>query len=110
MSNWERLTEKLMDSAERAFSEATTYTPLTADAFSIRAIFEPSFNLLDVQGDVQVSTVKPVFWFRGKDFEAHGMTKPKKKDSILARGKTYSVEQVEPDGYAEFRAVCFEVD
>lgn len=110
MSNWERLTEKLMDSAERAFSETVTYYPAADNEFSIRAIFEPAFNLLDVNADVGVATVKPAFWFRGADFSDHGMTKPRKKDRIVARSKTYTVEQVEPDGYAEWRVICFEAE
>lgn len=109
--NWEKHASNLGDKCQRTFGEDISYTPKDAALIAgMRGIFEPAFEMIDAGGEVGVATVKPVFWFRKADLSANGIAKPVKGDTITARGLTYSVEQVEPDGYEEFRVVCYEVD
>ncbi|MDO8421563.1 MAG: hypothetical protein Q7S99_05325 [Parvibaculum sp.] len=109
--NWAKHASILGDKCQRTFAEVIAYTPKGGARIpNKRGIFEPAFEMIDAGGDVGVNTVKPVFWFRKADLTSWGIAKPVKGDVIEARGLTYEVVQVEPDGYEEFRFVCYEVD
>lgn len=98
----------LMVQIENLYGEGAggiLYTPEGAAApISMNGVFEAAASVVEVSGEVQVESVKPVIRMRLKHFDDAGI-EPEHGDMVEVDGKTYRVDETQPDGHAEITLV-----
>lgn len=101
---WQDLADGVMTSALAAFAETVSYTPSGESAFDIQGIFNDIFDIIDDQNSDIVSS-KPTLGVRSSDFEM----RPKIDDTVVVRGITYSITEVQRDGEAGYNLFLHKV-
>lgn len=78
----------------REFGQAVTYTPAGSSPAAVTAIFDASYQLVALGGDVEIDAVGPVLSVRLSDFAAP----PAQGDAATVGSASYVVRSVHPDG------------
>ena len=74
---------------------AIVYMPISAGAYTIGGIFDPSYEEIIIKNGEPVTRKVPVIGCKASDFTAM----PQQDDSVQARGKTYVIREVRDDGH-----------
>jgi hypothetical protein len=98
---WEDLADLANVAVRDAFGEEVVYTPVGGSPVALTAPFDAAHEVLEVGGEVPVSTVRPVLDVRLADLPAA----PQKKDEVRVRGVDYVVDIVQPGGHGTAKLV-----
>lgn len=79
-----------------AFGEAATYTPAGRSAFALSVVFDAPFVEIDDLAGPPVASQRIFVTVHLADFPS-GIN-PLENDQLIARGTTYVVREVRPDG------------
>ena len=94
----------LMAQCERIYGEGpggVLYTPqATGTPIPIDGIFEAAASVVEVDGEIQVESRKPVLRVRKKRLDDAGIA-PEHDDIVEVDGGRYRVVEHQPDGHAE---------
>jgi hypothetical protein len=93
--SWAALADRVNVAARDVFAEAVTYTPAGGSAVALNTPFDAAWEEVVIQDGVPVSAVAPMLSVRLADLPAA----PRQGDTFTARGASYRVKVVKPDGH-----------
>src|SRR5262245_13852016 len=100
MIDWDAL---VIGPAMDVFGEPVIYTPATGSPFTIHAIFDEAFVPVELIGESDVISVRPVLGIRLADFPVGYDPQTAQGDRYTVRGRTYVVKAGKPDSHGGAR-------
>jgi len=101
-SGFDRLLEIGDKISYRHHAEAATFSfnNLTQQA-EVRVIFEPSKEIIVLQGETEIVTRRPIAFIDHKQLEELALPFPQVKDQLTVQAKVYDIVAVPDDGHNE---------
>jgi len=98
-----------MTQCETLYGQTVLYTPQTTGVpVPVVAIFEAAAAVVEVDGEVQVESRKPVIRMRKKNLDDAGID-PEHEDTVQVEGLNYRVVETQPDGHAEIMLILMRI-
>ena len=101
---WPDLAERVQLAGQSFLGESAVYAPAAGGSFAIRILFRSAHEEITLEDGVPVSTVRTLAQVHLADFSVD----PLQGDGLTARGTSYEVIDVQPDGEGDAQLVLYE--
>lgn len=91
---WLDTTGQILDRCMDTFGEPITYTPKSGSPLETVGIFDNEYQAVDPNTGAIITSLEPVLGVKNANI---GQT-PRQDDTVLVRGKSYRVKEVQSDG------------